>query len=400
MARIFFTWECGGGLGHLCFYWELIDRLTGDGHEVIFAVRSLSNAVKVFGERDITLVQAPLRTESQTGGVASPRSYLHVLKNQGFANPRGLLGRFKAWLHLYEMWRPDLIISDHSPTAVFTAKHYRRAKLVMSGGGFMIPPDQHPFQAFPIPPYHSEDDLLEEERVFLEQHINPLMRAVGGTPYKRLCDAFRVDGRWLCQFREMDHYPNREESHYLGTGYSPVGESPVWPAGKGARIFAYMKPHQGLEELLDVIRGKRFPTLIKGDQLPVAIERQFGGPGIRFVDKLQDMVEVADQCDLGITNGNINSTTQFLLAGKPVLMLPLHIEQLISSKIIEHIGCGIAVDYLQKQPFSYAAAIDELMAAGNRYRKAAHEYAEDHKDYRPGQLVDYMYADVNRLLDS
>jgi hypothetical protein len=93
-------------------------------------------------------------------GVPSPRSYLHVLKNQGIADPDGLMGRLKAWSSLYEMWQPNLIVSDHSPTAVLAAQHWCGAKLVMSGGGFAVPPDKHPFQAFPIAPLHTRDTLL------------------------------------------------------------------------------------------------------------------------------------------------------------------------------------------------------------------------------------------------
>ena len=65
---------------------------------------------------------------------------------------------------------------------------------------FAFPPDQHPFQAFPIAPLHTRDALLAEEDAFLEQHINPLMQAIGGKRYHRLCDAFRADARWLCLF--------------------------------------------------------------------------------------------------------------------------------------------------------------------------------------------------------
>ncbi|MCP4468654.1 MAG: glycosyltransferase family 1 protein, partial [Halieaceae bacterium] len=319
MVRILFAWECGAGLGHLTRYSELIDQLIEDGYEILFAVCSLASAARVFGERPVTLVQAPVRMENLEEGVPSPRSYLHVLKNQGFANPEGLLGRFKAWLALYEMWQPDLIISDHSPTAVFTAQHYPGAKLVMSGTSFTVPPDQHPFQALPIAPHFTREVLLEEEQRFLDQHINPLMQAMGGSRYDRLCDAFKADARWICQFREIDHYPDREAANYLGPAIAGAGESPVWPAGQGSRVFAYLKPYQDLAELLNLIRQLGLPTLIKGDRLPAGIERQFAGPTIRFADKLQDMIEVANNCDLGITNGSPTITSQFLLAGKPVL---------------------------------------------------------------------------------
>ncbi|MCP4768230.1 MAG: hypothetical protein GY875_18415 [Gammaproteobacteria bacterium] len=332
-------------------------------------------------------------------GVPAPRSYLHVLKNQGFTDPEGLAGRFRAWLALFEMWQPDLIVSDHSPTAVMTAQHYRDAKLVMSGNGFAVPPHQHPFPAFPIAPFFTREALLEEEQSFLEQHLNPLMREVGASPYDRLCDAFTTDAHWLFLFREIDHYPGREAGNYLGTGHILAGESPLWPAGQGSKIFAYLKPHKDLVKLLELIRRTGLPTLIKGDQLPESIEQQCSGPTIRFADRLQNMAEVGEQCDLGITNGSV-SATQFLLAGKPVLMIPLHIEQLISSKAIAGMGCGIAVDYLQRPPFSYQAAIAQLTATGNAYRQAAQEFAETYKDYQVTQVTDYMYQDIKRLLDT
>ncbi|MCZ6486626.1 MAG: hypothetical protein O6703_00415, partial [Gammaproteobacteria bacterium] len=135
MARILFAWECGGGIGHLTRYSDLIDRLIADRHEILFAARSLSSATRVFAGRAVTLMQAPVRMEDLKERVPSPRSYLHVLKNQGFADPDGLKGRFNAWLALYKMWQPELIVCDHSPSAVFTAQQFRGAKLVISGGG-------------------------------------------------------------------------------------------------------------------------------------------------------------------------------------------------------------------------------------------------------------------------
>lgn len=310
------------------------------------------------------------------------------------------MGRFQAWSSLYQMWRPDLIVSDHSPTAVFAAQQYRSAKLVMSGGGFAVPPDQHPFQAFPIAPLHTRDALLAEENALLEQHINPLMQAIGGTGFNRLCDAFRADARWLCLFKEIDHYPHREAENYLGTGHSTAGESPLWPAGQGSKVFAYLKHHDDLEELLVLLRQLGLPTLIKGDRLPASIEQQFTGPSVKFADKMQDMTQVAEQCDLGITNGSASATAHFLLAGKPVLMMPMHIEQLMGAKAIERTGCGIAVNYLHTQKFPYPVAVANLTAPDNRYQRAAQDFATAKKNHQASQLTRYMATDINRLLSS
>ena len=110
------------------------------------------------------------------------------------------------------------------------------------------------------------------------------------------------------------------------------------------------------------------------------------------------MTEVARHCDLGITNGSANTTAHFLLAGKPVLMLPMHIEQLMGSKAIERTGRGIAVDYLQPG-FSYQATISKLTASDNSYQQAAQGFARTNKDYQPSQLTSHMFADIKRLLN-
>ena len=199
---------------------------------------------------------------------------------------------------------------------------------------------------------------------------------------------------------EIDHYPHREAANYLGTGHSTTGESPLWPTGQGSKVFAYLKHHDNLEELLTLLRQLGLPTLIKGDQLPASIEQQFAGPSVKFADKMQDMTQVAEQCDLGITNGSASATAHFLLAGKPVLMMPMHIEQLMGAKAIERTGSGLAVDYLHTPHFSYPAAIANLTAPGNRYQRAAQDFATANKNHQASQLTRYMAADINRLLSS
>ena len=107
---------------------------------------------------------------------------------------------------------------------------------------------------------------------------------------------------------------------------------------------------------------------------------------------------VTSQCDLGITNGSSSTTAQFLLAGKPVLMMPLHVEQLLSSRAIAAAGYGITVNYLQKQTFSYADAIRELTSQDNSYKLAAENFSLQHQGYKTNQPTEHMLDDIKRLL--
>ncbi len=134
--------------------------------------------------------------------------------------------------------------------------------------------------------------------------------------------------------------------------------------------------------------------------MPASIEQQFTGPSVKFANKMQDMTQVAEQCDLGITNGSASATAHFLLAGKPVLMMPMHIEQLMGAKAIERTGCGIAVDYLHTQKFPYPVAVANLTAPDNRYQRAAQDFATAKKNHQASQLTRYMATDINRLLSS
>ena len=59
MARILFTWELGGGMGHSLCHRPLLNALIAAGHDVWFAMRSVEDAETIFAGMDIHLLQAP-----------------------------------------------------------------------------------------------------------------------------------------------------------------------------------------------------------------------------------------------------------------------------------------------------------------------------------------------------
>ena len=59
MARILFTWELGGGSGHVRPYVDIISALLTRGHEISFALRNLHLAQPVLGDLNVRCFQAP-----------------------------------------------------------------------------------------------------------------------------------------------------------------------------------------------------------------------------------------------------------------------------------------------------------------------------------------------------
>ena len=62
------------------------------------------------------------------------------------------------------------------------------------------------------------------------------------------------------------------------------------------------------------------------------LARQFRASNICFEPKRLDLRRAAAECDLAILNGTHGSTLLMLLHGKPVLQLPLFLEQELNAK--------------------------------------------------------------------
>src|SRR6266850_2723462 len=118
MATFLFAWELGEGLGHLAQIAPLAKELTRRGHKVFAALRDLSRATRVFEPQTASFLQAPHRTRySATYCIEPPRTFPHILFNNGFGDVAGLSTMVQAWLYLYQVVQPHVVIFDHSPTA-------------------------------------------------------------------------------------------------------------------------------------------------------------------------------------------------------------------------------------------------------------------------------------------
>jgi len=96
MATILFTWELGGGLGHIARQERLIELLCRQGHRVLFAVRDLSHVEEIFAGSSVACFQAPYKAGPPHPRISPPRTYAHILHNVGFAQKSELAGRVRA----------------------------------------------------------------------------------------------------------------------------------------------------------------------------------------------------------------------------------------------------------------------------------------------------------------
>jgi hypothetical protein len=394
MGTALLCWELGSGLGHVVNLLPLARGLREAGHRVVVAMRDLPRAQQVFKCLDVTYLQAPLK-RARFGDVADPpRSFPQILHDSCFDDADALQALGRGWRGIYKFVRPDLVVFDHSPVALLAARGLPARKAII-GTGFFCPRDESPLPDLRPWLGDTSDDLRrDEERVLAA--ANEVAAAWGAEPLARLSRLYHeVDENFLVTFPELDHYGRREGVRYWGIWPNVGGKKPVWPEGHGKRVYAYLKPFPGLPQLLAQFVGLRCPTIVHGDGISPKIVERFRSPTIRFEEERLDLEEIGKTCDLAVLNGNHGTSASMLLAGKPMLQVPITLEQWHLAKAIEKLGAALFV--LPDDAKQIADRFFSLLTS-DACADAARRFAESHSGYDQQAQADAVVRRARQLL--
>jgi len=403
---ILFCWELGGGLGHLMQMLLLAQDLAKAGHRVFVALRHLENAALLYGSAGVTFLQAPGRFAPARSKIARPVSFAQLLANMGFDEPLELFAVACAWRNLIKMVGPDLIIFDHAPTALLASRGLD-TKRALIGSGFCCPPDECPLPVF-RPELEGKIDpakLAAFEQTVLSA-VNGQLARWGEEPMRRLGQLYGdVDENFLTTFPELDHYLKRAATGaaYWGpviAGTDGGGETPQWPPASASwsarRVYAYLKSSRDLPNVLHALADVGEATLVYAEGAGPGLRRRFESPALRFVDGPLDLARVGKECDAAVLNGGHGVTAQMLLAGKPLLQIPLVREQGLTAEAVKRLGAGETVS---------AASTDAVRAALNavvtdpRYATAAGRFAKRYASFDPQRQRQAMLERAEELLN-
>lgn len=396
MARILFTWELGGGMGHVAPYLPLAQGLRDKGHEVAFVLRDLQFAETTLGKYDLPYYQAPVVLQTVRNRIPTPHIFPQILHNVGYGNVELLTGLVKAWRELFDTYCPDLILYDHSPTALLASRDMECKKAVI-GPGFFIPPDIKSLPLLREVPKPDGARLASDDARILA-NINQVLDRLGSQKIDRVSQLYDIDNKLLMTFREMDTYHKvrpQQGLNYWGIGRSGLGSEAVWPEGKDKRIFAYLKPFKTLPALLQHLQKLNTPVIIYAPELSDEIKQKFASQSLCFSSLPVNLDQVASSCDIAITNGNHTTTATFLLAGKPQLLLPLTLEQAISAHNVEQIGAGLKSALLQPEDMTTKL---QVLLDNPRCRLAAEAFAKQYADFDADAMEKKLIEHVDSLL--
>jgi len=366
------------------------------GHRVFAAVRDLSRAAEVFGQTLVRFLQAPIKIGPPRVEFRPPMTLAHILNNIGFSGSVELTARWEAWQAILEYVKPDLMLCDHSPTALLAARggNFKRAVI---GSGFLCPPDQHPLPNLRF--WHSADlEQLRRDEDRILQNINAVLDGQGLAPLTHITRMYAdADETFLVTVRELDHYPERPASKYWGAWTRASGKAPAWPSGQGPKIYAYLKSFKALPDLLDQLNQWKYPTLIYPDGIEPTTRERFRSSTLRFEDQRLDIAEVGRQCDLAILNGTHGTTMSLLMAGKPTMQIPINLEQGLVAHAVKQMGAGLAAPEAQPKPI--IERIQEMLGS-DRFTAAAQRFAAKYAQVDPVRQNEMLVDRVEELLAS
>ena len=348
MARILCAWELGTDLGHLSHLRQPIEVALQLGREVYLAARQLSRARDVLGDLPVVYLPAPFKQNVVAADQSAFLSYTHLMARQCFSGVDELEMYLRAWRALYDLVGPDLVLFEHSPTALI-ASHSYCFKKVLVGNGFVIPPQQHspyaPFAPFVTTPRTPDvlASLCADDAVLLKV-INAALERLGAPSVAGLGDIYaQADQQFLMTWPGLDHFGERAGQRYLGSELPAARPLPQWPPGAGPKVFGYLHAIPSLEKLLQGLRSAQVCALLLVRNLPPSLKQAYTSDHLHFTDQLVDLREVAEQAAWVINHGNHNTSATFMRAGIPQLLIPMHQEQLfVAMRLVAQGGAILA----------------------------------------------------------
>lgn len=342
MSKLLYAWEFGANLGHVGAFLPLARALRQRGHDVRCALTQAGPAARLLVQEGFTWLQAPSCPETPRAG--PPLSYNDILLRFGYARNEDLLGLVVAWRELLRSSGAQAVLADHAPTAILAARTLG-IPVALFCFGFIAPPRQRPLPSMrpwlALPP--GRLDALENEAL---ASINAILERFGQAPFEAVAQLFDVAEDTLLGFPELDHYADRGPARYWGNlPDAGVGEAPAWPALPGKRIFAYLRtatPHH--EAALAALRALGEPAVVFFPEAPPALLERYAAPHLVFSANPLDLAQTAGEADAALTYAGMSTAASFLLKGKPLLLLPGHLEQYLLARRVEEMGAGLMVN--------------------------------------------------------
>ena len=406
IKRVLIVWEHGGNLGHMSRLLPIAIALRKEDCEVFFAVADVPMARRYFGNLNFNFVVLP---SVPLGIVREPGALNHadILLKLGFGDTTKAQLCVNQWVGLFHSIKPASVLVDSSPLAFYAARCAGLPAL-MIGHGFELPPIAGERPCFTPWVENAAQKVIQlEERLqqgfhALAQSLSPNLRLSAPTSVD---DLFRPDQLALLAWPEFDHFDRKLCAERAVSGYrgpiwaeAPGAKQYDWPDRDGPKVLCYLNLRDKRYDLVWQALKQNGANVLEISPNGVAKASEAArGWGIQVVEEPILLGALISTCDAVVGHGGMGLTSMALHAGKPILLLPEHLEQTILAYRLSKQGLAIATIKLRDKVL-LQKKIGELLT-GFHLKQSATSFANHYHHYQSALAVNVVVCKIKELAE-
>ncbi len=359
MAKYLFTWEFGAGLGHLRRFLPIARELRAAGHEITIVApdpaevrAALSNLLD--DDSGYGLEQGfpwPVPNDPRIREVPT-HTFADVLRLFDYFRVEKLLEFVQKWQRLVAEIRPDIIVSDFSPTVALAVRD--RIPRVVVGNGYTIPP-----AGKMLPPMRP---WVNQVFAYSRGHEGDALAAVNRVAHKlrdpalhHFADLFAGQHTFVCTIPEFDPYTAyRDGRQFFPFNIDRIDAGPPVDRRGGNPLVCYLPGnHTQLQAIIEGITASGFACDAFITAPPGKIN-QWTGANVRLHAQPLDLASALPRAPLIVHHAGLGTALAALLAGTPHYVLTQNLEHQITAHGLLKFGATTVT------PRNETASVEEI----------------------------------------
>ncbi|BBK40552.1 hypothetical protein STVA_05720 [Allostella vacuolata] len=333
MRTVLFAAELGYGFGHVSRLIAVADALEPFGYRPVFAVGDVCETFPILGHRPWPVWQAPVSRALPHLALNDARfkvaSFSDILYFVGYGHLDLLTPLVRAWEHLFQAVKPDLVICDFAPTVTLAARG--GVPVIAIGDGFSQPPSA----AADFPVLREEAEPQIEPAIILDV-VTRLQKARGRAVPAHLPSIVAGDREFVCILPEFDPYARTVPGRTVG----PLRALPEMlpPPPPGNEVFLYLSgSYEKLDQIAEGLSqaGATGQAYIRNASRKVA--DSFRGAGITVLSEVLPRPafrEAVGRARCVIHHGGVGTSQDMLAMGRPQILAPTSFEQQLTADVL------------------------------------------------------------------